>query len=73
MAMKDRDLAQAERLTAECKNRIANQRKVIADAFQKGHDTHVAVSLLRAFEASLQAFEKHRQLIRAWRDRAERR
>ena len=71
--MKDRDLAQAERLTAECKNRIANQREVIANAFQKGHDTDVAVSLLRAFEASLQAFENHRQLIRAWRDRAERR
>jgi hypothetical protein len=73
MAMKDRDLAQSERFTAECKNRIANQREVIANAFQKGHDTDVAVSLLRAFEASLQAFEKHRQLIRAWRDRAERR
>jgi len=73
MAMTDRDLAQAERLTAECKNRIASQREVIANAFQKGHDTDVAVSLLRAFEASLQAFEKHRQLIRAWQNRAERR
>jgi exonuclease VII small subunit len=65
MAMTDRDLAQAERLTAECKNRIASQRQVIANAFQKGHDTDVAVSLLRALEASLQAFEKHRQVIRA--------
>jgi hypothetical protein len=69
MAMTDRDLAQAERLTAECKNRITSQRQVIANAFQKGHDTDVAVSLLRALEASLQAFEKHRQVIRA-RNRA---
>jgi hypothetical protein len=65
MAMRDRDLAQAEQLIAECKNRIARQREVIANAFQTGHDTEVAISLLRAFEASLQAFEKHRQLVRA--------
>ena len=73
MAMTDRDLAQAERLIAECKNRIASQREVIANAFQKGHKTDVAVSLLRAFESNLQAFEKHRQLIRAWQNRAEQR
>jgi hypothetical protein len=30
-----------------------------------GRDTEVAISMLRAFEASLQAFEKHRQLVRA--------
>ena len=71
--MTDRDLAQAERLIAECKNRIASQREVIANAFQKGHETDVAVSLLRAFESNLQAFEKHRQLIRAWQNRAEQR
>jgi hypothetical protein len=34
-------LSQAERLIAECKNRIARQREVIANAFQKGHDTEV--------------------------------
>jgi hypothetical protein len=73
MAMTDRDLAQAERLIAECKNRIASRREVIANAFQKGHETDVAVSLLRAFESNLQAFEKHRQLIRAWQNRAEQR
>jgi hypothetical protein len=71
--MRDRDLAQAERLIAECKTRIARQREVIAHAFREGHDTKVAVSLLRAFEASLQAFEKHHQLIRARRKGAERR
>jgi exonuclease VII small subunit len=56
-------LAQAERLIAECKNRIARQREVIAKAFQKGHDTEVPLSMLRALEASLRAFETHRQLI----------
>jgi hypothetical protein len=56
-------LSQAERLIAECKNRIARQREVIADAFRKGHDTEVPVSMLRALEASLRAFETHRQLI----------
>jgi hypothetical protein len=69
--MRDRDLAQAERLITECKNRIARQREVIANAFQTGHDTEVAVSMLRAFEASLQAFEKHRQLVRAQQKRVE--
>jgi len=70
--MRDRDLAQAEQLIAECKNRIARQREVIANAYQTGHDTEVAISLLRAFEASVQAFEKHRQLVRARQKRAER-
>jgi hypothetical protein len=56
-------LSQAKRLIAECKNRIARQREVIADAFRKGHDTEVLVSMLRALEASLRAFETHRQLI----------
>ncbi len=56
-------LSQAERLIAECKNRIARQREVIANAFQKGHDTEVPVSMLRALETSLRAFETHRQLI----------
>ena len=56
-------LYQAERLIAECRNRIARQREVIANAFQKGHDTEVAVSMLRALEAGLRAFETHRQFV----------
>ena len=56
-------LSQAGRLITECKNRIARQREVIANAFQKGHGTEVPVSLLRALEAALRAFETHRQLI----------
>ena len=56
-------LAQVDRLIAECKNRIARQRDVIAGAFQKGHATEVPVSMLRVLEASLSAFEGHRLLI----------
>jgi hypothetical protein len=66
-------LAQAERLIAECKNRIARQREIIAKAFQKGHDTEVPLSMLRALEASLRAFETHRQLILDRQKKAERR
>ena len=70
--MRDRDLTQAERLITECKNRIARQREVIANGFQQGHDTAIAVSLLRAFEANLQTLEKHHQLVRARQKRVER-
>jgi hypothetical protein len=66
-------LAQAERLIAKCKNSIARQREVIAKAFQKGHDTEVPLSMLRALEASLRAFETHRQLILDRQKKAERR
>src|SRR6266566_5138937 len=44
-------LSQAERLIAECKNRIARQREVIANAFQKG----------RCCEHWRQAFEPSRR------------
>ena len=57
------DLAEAGRLIADCMDRIARQRDVIASAFQKGHATEVPVSMLRALEASLRAFEGHRLLI----------
>ena len=66
-------LAEAERHIAECKNRIVRQREVIANAFQKGHDTEIAVSMLRALEASLRAFEAHRQLILDQQKKAEQR
>jgi hypothetical protein len=66
-------LAQAERLIAKRKNSIARQREVIAKAFQKGHDTEVPLSMLRALEASLRAFETHRQLILDRQKKAERR
>jgi hypothetical protein len=60
----DRDpLSQVDRLIADCKKRIARQREVVASAFQEGGDTEVPVSMLRIFEASLRAFERHHQLI----------
>jgi hypothetical protein len=61
--MTNEALAQVERLIADCRKRIERQREVVANAFQKGHETEVAVSMLRALEASLNAFEKHRQFI----------
>jgi hypothetical protein len=62
--MREREhLTQVDRFIAECKNRIARQREVIASAFQNGDATEVPVSMLRALEASLRAFETHRQLI----------
>ena len=57
------DLAQVDRLIAECKNRIARQREIIATAYENGHPTVIHVSLLRALEENLRSFEKHRQLI----------
>jgi hypothetical protein len=72
--MREREhLAQADRFIAECKNRIARQRDVIASAFQKGQATEVPVSMLRALEASLRAFEGHRLLIVDRQKDAERR
>ena len=62
--MREREhLAQADRFIAECTKRIVHQRDVIASAFQKGHATDVPVSMLRALEASLRAFEGHRLMI----------
>jgi hypothetical protein len=56
-------LAQADRFIAECKNRIARQREVIAAAYEDGHPTVLPLSLLRVLEENLRSFEKHRQLI----------
>jgi hypothetical protein len=66
-------LTQAERFIAECKNRIARQREVIATAFQTGQATEIPVSMLRALETSLRALETHRQLILDRLKRMERR
>jgi hypothetical protein len=66
-------LSQAERLIADCKNRITRQREVIASAFKKGHATEVPVSMLRALEVSFRAFETHRQFILDRQEKAEQR
>lgn len=56
-------LAQADRFIAECMNRIARQREIIATAYENGHPTDIPVSMLRALEENLRSFEKHRHLI----------
>jgi hypothetical protein len=62
--MTDREaLAQVERLIADCENRIARQREVVASAFQEGRDTEIVISMPRALEASLSALERHRQFV----------
>ena len=61
--MTNEALAQVERLISDCKNRIERQREVVANGFQKGHDMDIPISMLRALEASLSAFEKHRHFI----------
>jgi Zn-dependent M32 family carboxypeptidase len=56
-------LVQADRLIADCLDRIARQREVITAAYEQGLPTDIAESMLRALEESLRAFEKHRQYI----------
>jgi hypothetical protein len=56
-------LAEINRQIAECEAHIAEQRKVIETAIQKGHPKEVAESMLHALEVRLRAFEIHRQLI----------
>jgi hypothetical protein len=56
-------LAQADRFIAECKNRIARQREIIATGYENGHSTDIPVSMLRALEENLRSFERHRHLI----------
>jgi hypothetical protein len=55
------DLAQVDWFIAECKNRIARQREIIASAYENGHPTILPVSLLRVLEENLRSFEKHRR------------
>src|SRR5262249_39818229 len=62
--MADRDhVAKADRVSAECKNRISRQREIIATAYENGHFTDIHVSMLRALEENLRSFERHRHLI----------
>ena len=56
-------LVQADRFIAECKNRIARQREIIATAYENGHSKDIPVSMLRALEENLRSFERHRHLI----------
>jgi hypothetical protein len=56
-------LAQAERLISDAKGHIARQRELAAYLKSNGHDRRVAVSMLRALETSVRAFERHRECI----------
>jgi hypothetical protein len=56
-------LAQADRFIAECKNRMARQREIIATAYENGHPPDIPVSMLRTLEENLRSFQKHRRLI----------
>jgi hypothetical protein len=56
-------LAQADRLIADCMNRISRQREIIKTEYEQGLPTEIAESMLRALEESLRALEKHRQFI----------
>jgi len=57
------DLAETDRLIADCMDRIARQREVITTRYEQGLPTDVAESMLRALEESLRASGKHRQYI----------
>ena len=57
------DLAEADRLIADCMNHIARQREIITIRNEQDLPADTAESMLRALEKSLRAFEKHRQYI----------
>jgi hypothetical protein len=56
-------LAQAERHIAITEDRIARQKMIIDRLAQAGQETDCAVSMLRALETCLHAFEQHRETI----------
>jgi hypothetical protein len=57
------DLAEADRLIADCMDHIARQREGITTRYEQGVSTDVAESMLRALEKNLRALKKHRQYI----------
>jgi hypothetical protein len=56
-------LAQAERHIAIARDRIARQKRIVDKLAQAGQETDCAVSMLRALETCLRAFEQHRETI----------
>src|SRR5262249_34337471 len=56
---------QADRHITEVKKRILRQRVLVQKAIKTGRPSAEAQSMLEALQASLRAFEKHRQLILA--------
>jgi hypothetical protein len=60
---KREQLALIESQIAQCEFHIARHHEIIRNAQQKGRDASWSKDTLRALEASLRAFQKHRQLI----------
>jgi len=58
-----RHLAKADRYLAQLSRRILRQRQIVEAAVLKGRPSIEGESLLREFEESRRALEKHRQLI----------
>ena len=58
-------LQQAERHVAEGEQHIARQRKLIAELERDGHDTTLALELLREFERTQASHIESRDRIRA--------
>jgi hypothetical protein len=56
-------LAQAERHIAQFQTRVTRQKRIVDELAQAGHDTDCAVSMLRALEKCLHAFEEHCAMI----------
>ena len=56
-------LAQADWHIAEVKSHIRRQRLRVEHALKTGQPSELVNSMLDAFEASLRAFQKHRELV----------
>jgi hypothetical protein len=56
-------LAQADWHIAELKSHIRRQRLRVEHALDTGQSSELVDSMLHAFETSLSAFEKHRELV----------
>src|SRR6266508_539871 len=58
-------LAQADWHIAEVKSHIRRQRLRVEHALKTGQPSELVNSMLDAFDASLRAFQKHRELVRS--------
>jgi len=56
-------VSQAERHITIVQDHIARQKRIIDELAQAGQETDCAVSMLRALETCLHAFEQHRETI----------
>jgi hypothetical protein len=59
-------LAQADRLIADCLDRIARQREVITTEYEQGLPTDIAESMPRALEESLPSCGWRRRRLARW-------